>query len=132
MVVALAFPLLKLSKYAMWVFFVTLNLAMWTNGMAYMVAALSGDHWLGSLNSSRDATTRNWTIWSNISILLAPILSGAAYLICFPIMILGLWRHGIADAEKPEDAKIDDKKEEKEGKHKKTVSVEEEKEKKKD
>ena len=119
----------------MWVFFVTLNLAMWTNGMAYVVAALSGDHWLGSLNSSRDSTTRNWTIWSNISIFLAPILCGAAYLTCFPIMIIGLVRYGIAEKsedEKAEDENFEGKTNEKEAKQKKSVSVEEEKEKKLD
>jgi hypothetical protein len=114
----------------MWVFFVTLNLATWTNGMAYVVAALSGDHWLGSLNSSRDEATRNWTIWSNISIFLAPILCGAAYLTCFPIMIVGLVMHGIA--EKAEADEKDDKKYGMEGKNQKTVGAEEEKDKKKD
>jgi hypothetical protein len=123
--VAFTFPFLKLSKYAMWVFFIALNLAMWTNGMAYVVAALSGDHWLGSLNTSRDGTPRKWTMWSNISMFLAPTLCGAAYLICFSIMVVGLWRNSEA-----EDGKSDDKTYEKEGKH--TKNGEGEREKKKD
>ncbi len=40
---AFMFPYLRLGRVAMWVHFVTLQLAMWTNGAAYVVAALSGD-----------------------------------------------------------------------------------------
>ena len=41
-------------------------------GMAYAVAALSGDHWLNSLNPARDPTARNWTVWTNLSLFLVP------------------------------------------------------------
>ncbi len=97
-----------------------MNLAMWTNGMAYAVAALSGDHWLLSLNPERDPTPRNWTVWSNISMLFVPIICGPTCLICFTIMIVGLWRH------------IDSDLEEKAGNNSKSVKGEEKKEKKKD
>ena len=61
--VGFVFPSLKLSKYLMDVFN-SLHLAIWTNGMSYAVAALSGDHWLGTLHAYRDATSRKGTIWS--------------------------------------------------------------------
>ena len=100
----------------MWLFFITLNLAMWTNGMAYAVAALSGDHWLLSLNPERDPTPRNWTVWSNISMLFVPIICGPTCIICFTMMIVGLWRDIDSDLEGKEGNKgnrIDEKKEKK-------------------
>ena len=80
------FPFMKLSPLKMKICFWTFMIAMWTNGAAYAVAALSGDYWL----ASKPHENRPYTIWSSLSLLLVPVLCGPACFISFGLMTEGL------------------------------------------
>jgi hypothetical protein len=92
---AFCFPYVRFEKartyyILFWAFF----LAMFTNGAAYAVAALSGDYWLGQPTErmGEPGPDRNFTIWSKLSLLLVPGICAPACLIAFSMFLYGMHR----------------------------------------
>ncbi len=82
---AFSFDFIKLDRTRMLIYFVTLNLAMWLNGLAYAMAALTGDYLF-----EKEKGASSGGFWFQMEWML---LYATAFccMICFPLLILGLY-----------------------------------------
>ncbi len=81
---AFSFDFIKLDRKLMMIYFATLNLAMWLNGLAYAMAALSGVYLF-----EKDKVGSGF--WFQTEWLLLYV-TALFCMICFPLLILGLYQ----------------------------------------
>jgi len=90
--IALLLPYVEMSDSALTFMCIAILLGTWCNPVGYAVAAFSGDEWLGGARVPVP-NVGQWTMWSNLSFFLVPVITAPTCIIGFAMMLWGVSRH---------------------------------------